>query len=122
MGKFVIIFRHETGLDKVKRGFVILFVSCELDEINEKIILDVIKHAKIFLLIETNHMASEIDQIQLAGYKCYNVSRKKRPRGRNSGGIAVYIDTSLLDGVQKIPSSGSENILIKFKKDFFGLS
>ena len=40
MGKFVIIFRHETGLDKVKRGFVILFVSCELDEINEKIITD----------------------------------------------------------------------------------
>ena len=84
--------------------------------------LDVIKGVKIFSLIETNHMASEIDQIQLAGYKCYNACRKKRPRGRNSGGIAVYIDTSLLDGVQKIPSTGSENILIKLKKDFFGLS
>ena len=84
--------------------------------------LDAIKHAGIFSLIETNHTASEIDQIQLAGYKCYSVCRKQRPRGRHSGGIAVYIDNSLLDGVQKIPSSGSENILIKLKMDFFGLS
>ena len=35
-----------------------------------------INNAKIFSLIETNHTSSEIDQIQLNGYKCFNVCRK----------------------------------------------
>ena len=83
--------------------------------------LDVIKDVKIFALLETMHTASEIDQIQLPGYKCYNVCRKKRQMGRNSGGIAVYVDKSIVDGVQKIPSSGTENILLKLKNLFFGL-
>ena len=83
---------------------------------------EAINGAKIFSLIETHHTAEEIDQIQLDGYKCYNVCRKKRRLGRNSGGIAVYIHESILKGVQKIPSSGSENILIKLKQNFFGLS
>ena len=43
-------------------------------------------------------------------------------RGRNSGGIAVYICNTILPGVSKIPSSGSENILIKLDKTFFGLN
>ena len=58
--------------------------------------LDVIKNVKIFALLETMHTASEIEQIQLPGYKCYNVCRKKRQMGRNSGGIAVYVDNSIL--------------------------
>ena len=49
-----------------------------------------VHNAKIFALIETHHTATEIDQIQLAGYKCFNVCRKKKQVGRNSGGIAVY--------------------------------
>ena len=81
-----------------------------------------IKGAKIFSLIETWHTATEIDQIQLTGYKCFNVCRKKRQYGRNSGGIAVYVDKSILDGVKLIPSTGSENILIKLNKDFFVLN
>ena len=36
-----------------------------------------VNNAKIFGLIETHHTASEIDQIQIAGYKCFNVCRKK---------------------------------------------
>ena len=83
--------------------------------------MESIKNAKIFALIETHHTATEIDQIQIVGYKCYNVCRKKRRVGRNSGGIAVYVDNALLEGVQKIPSTGSENILIKLKQDFFSL-
>ena len=78
--------------------------------------------AKIFGLIETHHLATEIDQIQIDGYKCFNVCRKKKSnRGRNSGGIAVYICNTILQGVSKIPTSGSENILIKLNKSFFGL-
>ena len=83
---------------------------------------DAINRAKIFALIETHHTASEIDQIQLDGFKCYNVCRKKKHFGRNSGGIAVYVHETILKGVQKIPSSGSENVLIKLKQSFFGLS
>ena len=83
---------------------------------------DMIGKSKIFCLIETHHLASEIDQIQINGYKCFNVSRKKKSnRGRNSGGIAVYVCNSILHGVSKIPSSGSENMLIKLNKFFFGL-
>ena len=81
-----------------------------------------IGNAPIFSLIETHHLATEIDQIQIAGYKCYNVCRKKKGnRGRNSGGIAVYISNRILPGVSKIPSVGSENLLIKLNKTFFGL-
>ena len=41
---------------------------------------EAINGAKIFSLIETHHMAEEIDQIQLDGYKCYKVCRKKKLR------------------------------------------
>ena len=80
------------------------------------------KSAQIFALLETHHTAAEIDQIQLIGYKCFNVCRKKRQFGRNSGGIAVYVEKNILQGVKKIPSSGSENVLIKLKQSYFGLS
>ena len=61
---------------------------------------DIIGDSKIFGLIETHHLATEIDQIQINGYKCFNVCRKKRGnRGRNSGGIAVYISNTLVKGV-----------------------
>ena len=83
---------------------------------------DIVGNSKNFALIETHHLATEIDQIQINGYKCFNVCRKKRGnRGRNSGGIAVYICNSLIKGISKIPSSGSENILIKLDKVFFGM-
>ena len=83
---------------------------------------DMIGKSKIFGLIETHHLATEINQIQIDGYKCFNVCRKKKSnRGRNSGGIAVYVCNTILQGVSKIPSSGFENILIKLNKSFFGL-
>ena len=58
-----------------------------------------IKGARIFGLIETHHTADDIDQIQIKGYKCFNLCRKKRKMGRNSGGISVYVENSLLQGV-----------------------
>ena len=83
---------------------------------------DVIGNARICGLIETHHLSTEIDQIQIDGYKCFNVCRKKKSnRGRNSGGIAVYVCNTILQGVSKVPSSGSENLLIKLNKSFFGL-
>ena len=35
-------------------------------------------NAKIFGLLETHHVATDIDQLQLTGFKCYNVCRKKK--------------------------------------------
>ena len=72
-------------------------------------------HSPLFKsgLIETHHVATEIDQLQLQGFKCYNVCRKKKRQGRNSGGIAVYVHETISKGVQKIPSHGSENLLLK---------
>ena len=92
------------------------------NKLQSEYVLKCINNARIFALIETHHTATEIDQIQLAGYKCYNVCRKKKQVGRNSGGIAVYVHNTLIEGVNKIPSSGSENVLIKLKHSFFGLT
>ena len=41
---------------------------------------EIIGNSKIFGLIETHHLATEIDQIQINGYKCFNVCRKKITR------------------------------------------
>ena len=103
------------GLFKQHAGF-------RYNKLHSPYFMDSVGNAKIFALIETHHTATEIDQLQITGYKCYNVCRKKRQMGRNSGGIAVYVDKNILDGVTKIQSSGSENILIKLKQTFFGLS
>ena len=81
-----------------------------------------IGNAKIFGLIETHHVSTEIDQLQIQGFKCFNVCRKKKRQGRNSGGIAVYVHESLMRGIKKIPTSSSENILIKLNQSFFGLA
>ena len=89
-------------------------------KLNSPYFWQAIKGAKIFGLIETHHTSDEIDQLQIKGYKCFNLCRKKRRVGRNSGGIAVYIENSILPGVSKIPSVGSENLLIQLKSEYFG--
>ena len=82
---------------------------------------EAIKGAHIFGCIETHHKADEIDQIQIKGYKCLNLCRKKLKAGRSSGGIAVYVHNSIVQGVSKIPGTGSENLLLNLKADFFGM-
>ena len=94
--------------------------GCKYNKLHSPFFMECINNALIFCCLETHHTAAEIDQIQITGYKCFNVCRKKRKVGRNSGGIAVYVDNNILEGVQKIPSSGSENVLIKLKANYFG--
>ena len=48
---------------------------------------EVIGKSKIFGLIETHHLDTEIDQIQINGYKCFNVCRKKEV----IGGVTVVV-------------------------------
>ena len=86
---------------------------------------DFVKHTskhQIFGLVETHHTAEDIDQLQILGYKCFQACRKKQKFGRKHGGLAVYIHDSLTAGVQKVSTQGSETIVLKLKKDFFGLN
>ena len=73
----------------------------------------------IFGLLETHHTADDVSQLQVVGYKCYQVCRKKLVRGRKSGGICVYVHDSVARGVTRINTPGSESIFIKLSKDFF---
>ena len=75
----------------------------------------------IFGLIETHHTADDIHLMQIAGYRCFQVCRKKLKRGPKSGGICVYIHESISLGVIKVNTSGSESILIRLKKEYFHL-
>jgi hypothetical protein len=72
----------------------------------------------IFGLVETHHTADDVDNLQVLGYKCFQVCRKKKKFGRKHGGLAVYVHNSIVRGVSKIPTNGSESILLKLKRDF----
>ena len=93
--------------------------------INDSNVLDVLQKYKIFCLIETHHVASESDLLHIPNYKCFDLCRKKDPNKRRfkaSGGLAAYVHDSLRPGVTKMPESGTEAIILKLKKEFFGLS
>ena len=62
----------------------------------------VLKH-KIFGLVETQHVDSDIDKLQIVGYKCFQVCRQKRRAGRKHGGISVYVHNTILNVVSKVP-------------------
>ena len=80
------------------------------------------QNCKILGLIETQHVAEDIDQLQITDFKCFQVCRKKKKFGRKHGGIAVFVHNSILKGVSKIATQGSECVILKLNKDFFKLS
>ena len=77
------------------------------------------KNSKILGLIETQHTADDIDKLQIFDFKCFQVCRKKKKFGRKHGGIAVFVHNSILQGVSKVPTQGSEAIILKLDKNFF---
>ena len=84
----------------------------------------IINKKKIFCLIETHHTADESDSLYIDGYKCFSLCRpkpKNKKRYKPSGGLAAYVHNSILCGVEKLSIAGSESIILKLKKDFFGL-
>ena len=81
-----------------------------------------IKKYQIFGLIETHHTSDDIDKLHILGYKCFQVCRKKLKFGRKHGGLAVYVHNSILSGINKVPTSGSETIQLKLKKEDFSLA
>ena len=87
--------------------------------------LDFIGHTtKYFLfgLVETHHTAQDSPEMQIKGFRCFKVCRKKLVKGPKSGGICVYVHESISRGVSKVNTAGSESILVKLNKDFFLLS
>ena len=86
--------------------------------------IEIIKNKKIFSLIETHHTANETGDLHINGYKCFSVCRpkdKNKKRYKPSGGIAAYVHDSIKIGVEKVPTSGSEAIILKLKKNIFWL-
>ena len=77
---------------------------------------------KIFGLIETQHTSEDIDKLQIPDFKCFQVCRKKKKFGRKHGGIAVFIHKSIIKGISKVPTQGSEAIILKMDKVFFKLN
>ena len=85
---------------------------------------NLIKKKLLFCLLETHHTADESDNLFIEGYKCFSLCRpkpKNRKRYKPSGGLAAYVHNSILCGVERISIPGSESIILKLKKDFFGL-
>ena len=83
--------------------------------------LENIKQHSIFGLIETWHTSDDIDKLQILGYKCFQACRKKLKYGRKHGGIAVYVHNTILSGVSKVSTTGSETVQIKLDRDTFSL-
>ena len=68
---------------------------------------------KIFGLVKTQHVAEDIDKLQINDFKCYQACRKTKKFGRKHGGIAVFVHNSILRGVSKVGTLGSDSIILK---------
>ena len=79
----------------------------------------IIEKFDIFSLIETWHTSKT--KIRLRGFDSLDVMRtKKCKRGRNSGGIVVYIRNSIRKGISEMKSKIPDSMWLKFNKNFFG--
>ena len=99
--------------------------SFRYNKVNDSSVLNVLQKFKLFCLIETHYVATESDLLHIPGYKCFDLCRKKDPTKRRfkaSGGLAAYVHESIRPGVTRMPESGTESIIFKMKKDFFGLN
>ena len=89
------------------------------NKLNDPYVQKILFRYKIFGLIETHHVSTEEANLQFDGFKCFSICRPKRKKA--SGGLSVYVHSSLRVGVSKVPLPGTECIILKLKKDFFGL-
>ena len=93
--------------------------SFRYNKLNDPYVQQIVRKHKLFGLIETHHLSTEDAFLHIDGYKCFNICR---PKGKKAlGGLAVYVDNSIRAGVTKMPISGTESIILKLKKEFFGL-
>ena len=86
-------------------------------------VLNLTTSKQIFGLIESHHKANEVANLHITGYKCYSLCRPKDKNVKKykpSGGLAVYVHETLKAGISKVPMGGTEVIILKLKKEFFG--
>ena len=89
-------------------GLRILVWNCNgltNDKLTEKEFVDLIKNSDIAILSES--WTNNLSEIDIDGYLCYNLYRKFRHRKakRKSGGIAVYINEKLSDGISIVKNN-----------------
>ena len=97
--------------------------SFRYNKLHNPEVMNLISKKQIFGLIETHHKANEVGDLHITDYKCYSICRPKSKKVKNhkpSGGLAVYVHCSIKAGVSKVPMGGTECIILKLRKDFFG--
>ena len=99
-----------SGIFKNINGF-------KYSKLDDPLFLDTIRRHSIFGLIESQHTSDDIDKLQILGYKCFQSCRKKLKYGRKHGGIAVYVHNTILPGVSKVSTTGSETVQIRLDRD-----
>ena len=105
-------------------GFTKNINSFKYNKLQNPSFIDFVSKKKIFGLIETHHTANQADDLHIDGFKCFPLCRpknKNKKKYKPSGGIAAYVHVSIRDGVEKISLQGSECIILKIKKEYFGL-
>ena len=99
--------------------------SFRYNKLNNPEVLKLITSKQIFGLIESHHTDNEVGNLHIEGYKCFSICRpkdKNLKRHKPSGGLAVYVHQSIRGGVCKVPMGGTESIILRLKKEFFGTS
>ena len=77
------------------------------------------RNVDILGLVETQHTSDDYDELQIESYKCFPLCRKKLRQGRKHGGIAAYVHLSVAKGVTRVPTPGSDAIVLKLDRVFF---
>ena len=82
--------------------------------------IKLIENFDIFSLVETWHTSKT--KICLKGFDSLDVMRtKKCKRGRNSGGIIVFIKNTIRKGVVQLKSKIQDSMWLKLNRNFFGI-
>ena len=100
-------------------GFLTNINGFKYSKLDNPVFEEIVQQYSIFGLTETQHTCDDIDKLQILGYKCFQVCRKKLKYGRKHGGIAVYVRNILLPGVTKVPTTGSETVQLKLDRNIF---
>ena len=94
------------------------------NKLHDENVLEILVQNRIFCLLETHHTADEVGALHIEQFKCHSICRPKPKnvkRYKPSGGLALYIHTSISPGVDILPEPGTESVFVKLKKNYFGL-
>ena len=98
--------------------------SFRYNKLNDPYVQAMLTKYKLFGIIESHHKATEEGSLHIDNYKCFSLCRPKNKNAKSvkvSGGLAVYVHNSIKAGITRVPLPGTESIIIRLKKEFFGL-